>query len=70
MPVFQGGLAAGSALSGALAARFTSLIRPWAEHLRQHERSTKADRAVEERLRTSVTGIRKVRHLVAAESDG
>jgi len=48
----------------------TFLIRSWAEHLRQHERSTKADREVEERLRTYVTGVPKVRHLVAAESGG
>jgi MFS family permease len=48
----------------------TFLIRSWAEHLRQHERSTKADRDVEERLRTYVTGVPTVRHLVAAESDG
>src|SRR6266478_4832625 len=47
----------------------TFLIRSWAEHLRQHERSTKADREVEDRLRTYVTGVPKVRHLVAAESD-
>ena len=48
----------------------TFLIRSWAEHLRQHDRSTKADRAVEERLQTYVTGVPTVRHLVAAESDG
>jgi len=47
----------------------TFLIRSWAEHLRQHERSTKADREVEDRLRTYVTGVPKVRHLVAAELD-
>src|SRR3989454_1710161 len=47
----------------------TFLIRSWAEHLRQHERSTKADREVENRLRTYVTGVPKVRHLVAAESE-
>ena len=47
----------------------TFLIRSWAEHLRQHERSTKADREVEDRLRTYVTGVPTVRHLVAAESD-
>jgi MFS family permease len=47
----------------------TFLIRSWAEHLRQHERSTKADREVEDRLQTYVTGVPKVRHLVAAESD-
>jgi MFS family permease len=48
----------------------TFLIRSWAEHLRQHERSTKADRKVEDRLHTYVTGEPQVRHLVAAESDG
>jgi hypothetical protein len=47
----------------------TFLIRSWAEHLRQHERSTKADRQVEERLRIYVTGVPNVRHLVAADSD-
>jgi hypothetical protein len=47
----------------------TFLIRSWAEHLRQHERSTEADREVEERLRTYVTGVPNVRHLVAADSD-
>jgi MFS family permease len=45
----------------------TFLVTSWAEHLRQHERSTKADRQVEERLRTFVTGVPKVRHLVAAD---
>jgi MFS family permease/quinol monooxygenase YgiN len=47
----------------------TFLIRSWAEHLRQHERSTKADREVEERLRTYVAGEPQVRHLVSADSD-
>jgi MFS family permease len=47
----------------------TFLIRSWAEHLRQHERSTKADREVEERLRTYVAGVPRVRHLVSADSD-
>ena len=46
----------------------TFLIRSWAEHLRQHERSTKADREVEERLRAHVAGEPKVRHLVSADS--
>jgi len=36
--------------------------------LREHERSTKADREVEERLRTYVTVAPNVRHLVAANS--
>jgi len=46
----------------------TFLVQSWAEHLRQHERSTKADRDVEERLRAYVLGVPQVRHLVAAES--
>ena len=46
----------------------TFLIRSWGEHLRQHERSTKADREVEERLRRSATGAPTVRHLVSAGS--
>jgi len=44
----------------------TFLVRSWAEHLRQHERSTKADRAVESRLRSHVEGVPEVRHLVSA----
>jgi MFS family permease len=47
----------------------TFLVTSWAEHLRQHERSTKADREVEERLQAYVTGVPSVRHLVAADSD-
>jgi MFS family permease len=47
----------------------TFLIRSWAEHLRQHERSTQADRDAEERLRTYVTGAPNVRHLVAADAE-
>ncbi len=46
----------------------TFLVSSWAEHLRQHERSTKADRTAEDRLRGSVTGLPKVRHLVSANS--
>jgi MFS family permease len=45
----------------------TFLVSSWAEHLRQHERSTKADRAAEERLRNYVTGAPEVRHLISAE---
>jgi MFS family permease len=44
----------------------TFLVSSWAEHLRQHERSTSADREVEDRLRTHVTGEPNVRHLVSA----
>jgi quinol monooxygenase YgiN len=46
----------------------TFLVSSWAEHLRQHERSTRGDREVEERLRTYVTADPKVRHLVSANS--
>lgn len=44
------------------------LVRSWAEHLRQHERSTNADREVERVLRSHVEGIPEVRHLVSANS--
>ena len=47
----------------------TFLVRSWAEHLRQHERTTTADREIEERLRAYVTAVPNVRHLVAADSD-
>ena len=47
----------------------TFLVSSWVEHLRQHERSTKADREVEERVRTYVTGVPDVRHLVSANSE-
>jgi MFS family permease len=47
----------------------TFLIRSWAEHLRQHERSTNADREIEDRLRTYLTGVPVVRHLVAPEAE-
>jgi MFS family permease len=46
----------------------TFVVSSWAEHLRQHERVTNADRAVEERLRTCVTGVPSVRHLVSAHA--
>ena len=45
----------------------TFIVSSWAEHLRQHERSTAADREVEERLRAYVTGAPSVRHLVSAK---
>jgi MFS family permease len=47
----------------------TFLVHSWAEHLRQHERSTKADREIEDRLHTYVTGAPRVRHLVAADTE-
>jgi MFS family permease len=46
----------------------TFVVSSWAEHLRQHERVTNADRAVEDRLRTFVTGVPSVRHLVSAHA--
>lgn len=46
----------------------TFLVSSWAEHLRQHERATTADRVIEERLHTFVTGVPTVRHLVAAHA--
>jgi MFS family permease len=44
------------------------LVRSWAEHLRQHERQTKADRELEQRLFTYIAGEPKVRHLLYADS--
>jgi MFS family permease len=40
------------------------LVRSWAEHLRQHERQTKADRELERRLYTYVASEPEVRHLI------
>jgi MFS family permease len=48
----------------------TFLVSSWAEHLRQHERTTIADRALEKQLRTCITGAPAVRHLVSPHSDG
>jgi len=45
----------------------TFLVSSWAEHLRQHERSTNADRDAEQRLQSYVTGEPSVRHLVSAD---
>jgi MFS family permease len=44
----------------------TFIVRSWAEHQRQHERITRADRELEERLRSYTRGEPKVRHLVSA----
>ena len=35
----------------------------WAEHARQHERVTRADREVEERVNSYIRGTPTVRHL-------
>jgi MFS family permease len=44
------------------------LVHSWAEHLRQHERQTHADREMEQRLRNCVTGDPQVRHLIYSYS--
>ena len=40
------------------------LVNSWAEHLRQHERQTQADRELEERLYSYVAAAPTVRHLI------
>lgn len=47
----------------------TFLVDSWAEHLRQHERSTRADRAVTERVRSFTSGEPIVRHLLYATAN-
>ena len=42
----------------------TFLVSSWAEHLRQHERSTRADREVAEHVRGYTEGTPSVRHLI------
>ena len=44
------------------------LVNSWAEHLRQHERQTQADREVEQRLSSYVASDPEVRHLIYANS--
>jgi MFS family permease len=46
----------------------TFLVSSWAEHLRQHDRSTAADRTIESRVFRYVTGPSVVRHFIAAET--
>jgi MFS family permease len=45
----------------------TFIVHSWAEHLRQHERLTQADREIEEQLLTYTRSQPTVRHLVSAE---
>jgi MFS family permease len=45
-------------------------VSSWAEHLRQHERATRGDRALEDRLRSFARGEPSVRHLIYVESEG
>jgi MFS family permease len=47
----------------------TFLVDSWAEHLRQHERVTLADRAIEERVHSLVQGAPSVRHLVNTDQN-
>jgi len=42
----------------------TFIVSSWAEHLRQHDRITRADSGIEERLRSCIRGEPGVRHLV------
>jgi hypothetical protein len=47
----------------------TFLVSSWAEHLRQHERLTRADRDLEERLGGYARGAPAVRHLIYADAE-
>ena len=44
------------------------LVTSWAEHLRQHERQTRADHELEERISKCVTAEPAVHHLISANS--
>jgi len=44
----------------------TFLVRSWAEHLRQHARQTRADRRLEERISSYLSGTARVQHLIDA----
>ncbi len=46
----------------------TYLVSSWAEHQRQHERLTIADRELQQRLRSLVIREPEVRHLISAQS--
>jgi MFS family permease len=48
----------------------TFLVGSWAEHLRQHERSTRGDGDLEDRLHSYARGKPNVRHLVYVEDEG
>lgn len=45
----------------------TFLVESWVEHLRQHERVTKADRALQEKVEALLLSPPRVTHLVAAD---
>jgi MFS family permease len=44
------------------------LVTSWAEHLRQHERLTRADSAIEQEVRAHLEESPVIRHLIYAES--
>ena len=44
------------------------LVNSWAEHMRQHERQTEADRDLEQRLRSYLAVDPEIRHLIYAYS--
>jgi MFS family permease len=46
------------------------LVHSWAEHLRQHERQTQADRQLEQRLYSYVAAAPTVRHLIRTYRTG
>jgi MFS family permease len=46
----------------------TFQVHSWAEHLRQHDRHTRADRELEQLVDSCVSGEPKVRHLLYADS--
>jgi hypothetical protein len=45
------------------------VVTSWAEHLRQHERLTRADGEVEQSVRSHAGGEPVVRHLIYAQSE-
>lgn len=47
----------------------TFLVESWVEHLRQHERVTKADQLIEDRVRHFATEPPTITHLITAEPD-
>jgi MFS family permease len=47
----------------------TFMVSSWAEHLRQHERSTREDRDLEDQLQGYARGEPKVRHLIHVNAE-